>query len=89
MELKAVIRCLEQIGVSGYSVIRNVIGKGDRGPVGEEEELDLLGNDYILTICSVEKETAIMAAMHPLLQRYGGICISSDAKWLVHDNALW
>lgn len=86
LELKAVLAHFEEIGVTGYSIIRNVIGKGDRGRVDEEEELGLLGNDYLLASCSAEQAAMLQRMLLPILQRYGGICLVSDAEWLVHRD---
>lgn len=84
LELKTVLAHFEDIGVTGYSIIRNVIGKGDRGSVSEEEELGLLGNDYVLVICDAEKAALIQAMLLPILERYGGVCLISEAEWLIH-----
>lgn len=88
IELKQVLTLLDRVGVPGYSILRNVIGKGDRGSITKEEELEMLGNDYILTICEAEQVPQVLTAVQPLLKRYGGICISSDAQWLIHENPL-
>lgn len=51
LELKPVIDILNQAGVSGYSVITNVTGFGDRGKVIDDLEIPALTNVYVLSIC--------------------------------------
>lgn len=86
LELKKVLRHFQDIGISGYSIIRNVIGRGDRGSVNEEEELELLGNDYVLVICDAEQATLLQTMLLPILERHGGVCLVSDAEWLIHRD---
>ncbi len=42
MALKQVLTLLNKVGVRGYSILRNVISKGDRIKVTKEEELGIL-----------------------------------------------
>jgi hypothetical protein len=89
VELKKVLETLEKLGVQGYSIIRGVSGKGDRGVTTCDLDVDGVCNDYILAICNLEQEASVMAALYPILTRYGGICISSDANTLVHKGPGW
>ncbi len=84
LELKPVIDILNQAGVSGYSVITNVTGSGDRGKVIDDLEIAALTNVYVLSICQQEKEEQVVAAITPLIKKFGGVCIVSDAKWIAH-----
>jgi hypothetical protein len=89
VELKKVLETLEKLGVQGYSIIRGVSGKGDRGITTCDLDVDGVCNDYILAICDLDQEASVMKAMHPILTRYGGLCISSDATSLVHKGPGW
>ena len=89
VELKKILETLEKLKVQGYSIIRGVSGKGDRGVTTCDLDVDGVCNDYILAICDLDQEPDVLAALHPILTRYGGICISSDAKSLVHKGPGW
>ena len=89
VELKKILETLEKLKVQGYSIIRGVSGKGDRGVTTCDLDVDGVCNDYILAICDLDQESDVLAARHPILTRYGGICISSDAKSLVHKGPGW
>lgn len=84
LELEQVLRILEKIGVSGYTVIKDVTGKGDRGRVFDDLETPALTNGYIMTICTEKQEQEVVEALRPILKKYGGVCIVSDAKGVIH-----
>jgi nitrogen regulatory protein PII len=84
LELKQVINVLDKAGISGYSVIKDVTGSGDRGRVIDDLETAALTNVYVLSVCHQGKEEKVVEAITPILKKYGGICIVSDAKWIAH-----
>lgn len=84
LPIKEVIRVLESVGVSGYTVIRGVTGKGERGLRAGDELTDVLANSYVLTACPEEQAQRVVEAVRPVLQRFGGVCLVSDAQWIVH-----
>jgi len=79
-----VIAILAAEGLSGYTLIRGVSGAGERGLRRGDEISNVSNNNYILTTCPPEKLGDITAALRPLLQQVGGICLVSDARWLLH-----
>lgn len=84
LELHKLLKILEQAGVSGYTVIRDAAGKGDRGARAGDQLTDVLKNSYIITTCAEEQLQPLVEAIRPLLKRFGGICLVSDAQWVVH-----
>jgi nitrogen regulatory protein PII len=78
-ELAKVLSALDQIGIGGYTVIRNVIGKGTHGQASDDLDATTLSNVYVLILCAEPQVDDITAAVTPILQRYGGICWVSDA----------
>ncbi|PAX47330.1 P-II family nitrogen regulator, partial [Brunnivagina elsteri] len=82
--LQQVTNLLDKAGISGYSVIKDVTGSGDRGIVINDLPTEALTNVYILSVCHQEKEEEVVKAITPILKKYGGICIVSDAKWVAH-----
>lgn len=83
-EMREVQSVLARHGVTSYSVIADVTGKGERGVQSNDDLSDIFRNSLLLTTCAPEKLDEIVAAIRPLLERRGGICLISDAQWIVH-----
>jgi hypothetical protein len=79
-----VIRVLSKARIDGYTLIRGVSGSGDRGPRLSDDITGVSNNNYILTTCTPEALDAVIDALRPILKKYGGICLISDARWLIH-----
>lgn len=84
LELNDVIEILDSINVSGYTIMKDVSGKGDRGAsyndLGEE-----FSNSYIMTVCTNEKQLEnLVENLLPLLKKIGGICLVTDSNWVIH-----
>ena len=84
MELDSVLELLEQSGVSGYTVIRNAEGKGQRGVRSGDDLTRVFQNSLVLAACTPDEVERVVAALRPVLQRVGGMCLVSDALWLLH-----
>lgn len=83
-QMPAVIAVLESVGISGYTLLKDVVGKGERGLQAGDELTGVFSNNYLLTTCAPEQLDAIVAAVRPILARRGGICLVSDALWVRH-----
>jgi nitrogen regulatory protein PII len=79
-----VIRVLEREGVSGYTVVPNVTGKGERGAQSGDDLTDVFKNSMLITACDVERVASLVEAIRPMLARRGGVCLVSDAQWVIH-----
>lgn len=79
-----VIELLAAEGLHGYTLIRGVGGAGERGRRLSDDIAGVSNNHYILTTCAPEALEGVKAALRPLLERVGGICLISDAHWLLH-----
>lgn len=84
LELQKVLQILDAAGVSGYTIIEDVTGKGHRGRVIDDLESHALTNAYVITICDGEKEHQVVEAIRPIIKKYGGVCIVSDAQSIIH-----
>ncbi|MEC4988098.1 MAG: transcriptional regulator [Oscillatoria sp. PMC 1068.18] len=84
LEIEEVLQILDNIKVSGYTVIKNTSGKGDRGV--SDDDLDrVFSNSYILTVCTNEKQlNQLVEIITPLLKKVGGICLVTEANWVLH-----
>ncbi len=72
---------LIQKGVTdvGYTVIKEVVGSGRRGDRMGDGFSGEMTNSYILIACSEDQAQRIVEVVRPVLKRYGGICLVSDA----------
>jgi nitrogen regulatory protein PII len=84
METNRVLEMLDAAGVSGYTVIRDVGGKGDRGVRSGDDVTRVFQNSYVLCACTPEQLDQVVKAVRPTLKRVGGICLVSDALWVIH-----
>ena len=55
LELQQVLNILSKAGISGYSIIKDITGSGDRGRVIDDKNSAALTNIYVLSICNQEK----------------------------------
>ena len=84
LEMKEVCSVLESLGVTGYTIIREVVGHGERGWQSGDELTDVFKNAYLLTACSESEAERVVEAVRPILKRRGGVCLVSDAQWVIH-----
>ncbi|MBX2823557.1 MAG: transcriptional regulator [Gammaproteobacteria bacterium] len=88
VELPEIERVLDEMEVSGYSVMPGVLGMGNRGRIEGDELTGVCTNVYILIACSEAEAKKISEAMRPVLKRFGGICLISEAEYVNHDSEL-
>jgi nitrogen regulatory protein PII len=79
-----VLEALEAAGLSGWTVVRDVTGKGERGLRAGDELTGVAGNGYVLTACEPGELARVAEAIRPILRTFGGVCLVSDAEWLLH-----
>ncbi len=68
----------------GYTVIKEVVGSGRRGERTGDGFSGELTNSYILIACSEDEAQRIVEIVRPVLKRYGGVCLVSDAMLVEH-----
>ena len=83
LEVPRLLKLLDAAGVSGYTVIK-ATGKGDRGLREGDDLTGVFANSYIMTACPSEKLDLIVESLRPILKQRGGVCLVSDAQWIVH-----
>lgn len=84
LELDKVLDALNKFNVSGYTVMRNVIGKGGRGTADDDIEMTVLSNVYVMTTCEENRVKNLVEMIRPILKKFGGVCLVSDAEWIIH-----
>ncbi|MEM9251507.1 MAG: hypothetical protein AAGB29_04075 [Planctomycetota bacterium] len=76
----AVLDVLRDLGLPGVTVMDVATGYGDRGARDGGELSDAMSNRYLLTTCTADQLPALTEAIEPLLHKYGGLCLISDAQ---------
>lgn len=84
LEVENVAKLLDEVGVSGYSIINDVVGKGHRGVRSGYELTDLFKNSYIMVVCDEKEMYKIVEAIRPIIKKFGGMCIVSDVVMRIH-----
>jgi hypothetical protein len=83
-ELPELLAVLEREGVDGYTVFSQLRGAGNRGHRDNDEPGGGNGNVCVLTVARPGEEDRIVAAVRTILRQRGGMCLVSDAMWVVH-----
>jgi nitrogen regulatory protein PII len=83
-ELENVLALIEQSGATGYTVVREIFGKGHRGIRDGADISDAFRNTMILTACTDDQAKVIIEKVRPILKKYGGMCLVSEALWVKH-----
>jgi len=78
------VEMLRQAGAPGYTLIRDVQGSGDRGDRSGDELTDVYRNCLMIVAVPAEQCEALIEAIRPMIQRFGGVCLVSDAQWVKH-----
>ncbi len=83
-EAKPVLLLLENHGITHYSIIRDVYGRGDRGIQDGNDLSDTFIN--VLIICFITTETfeVVKESLRAELSRQGGVAVVSDVSSLKH-----
>ncbi|MBW3637152.1 MAG: transcriptional regulator [Armatimonadetes bacterium] len=84
LEMREVTRVLDAQGVSGYTIVQNVIGMGERGAQSGDDLTGVFQNSLLITACAPERVESLVEAIRPILARRGGVCLVSDAQWVIH-----
>jgi nitrogen regulatory protein PII len=82
--MRKVCDVLESRGITGYSVMHAVTGSGDRGLQAGDELSDAFSNSCLITAFPPEQLSEIVEAVRPILRHSGGVCLVSDAQWVIH-----
>jgi len=82
LEINKVLALLEQCQIKGYTVMKNTLGKGDRG-FSNDDFGEVFSNSYIMAVCTNEQQLEqVVSGITPLLKRVGGVCLVNDATWI-------
>lgn len=76
----AIIEMLEAVGATGYTMVPQVSGSGNRGIRDEAHLSDVFRNVLITVIASEEIANRIAEESQPLLENYAGIVVLSNVE---------
>lgn len=84
IEFRGLIDALEAAGITGYAVVRNVLGKGDQRVSSWDSLSSEAENLMVVTTIPEEKLWPLVETIRPVLKQFGGACLVSDAMWVIH-----
>jgi nitrogen regulatory protein PII len=84
VEMPKVIQLLVNTPVLSYTVVKEVVGCGERCMRDGDDLTDVITNVYIVTVCTADQVSSLVDLLRPILQRFGGTCLVSDAQWVIH-----
>ena len=59
-------------------------GHGERGLREDQIFSEKFENVAIVLACAEEVIAELIESIRPVLKKYGGICLVSDAQWVIH-----
>jgi nitrogen regulatory protein PII len=84
VELPKVIQLLVSTPVLSYTVVKDVVGCAERCMRDGDDLTDVITNVYVMAVCSADQIPNLIELLRPILQRFGGTCLVSDAQWVIH-----
>jgi nitrogen regulatory protein PII len=72
---------LDSLGLPHRTVIPGIFGQGQQGARGGDP-FSTFDNTYVLVAVPPDRIDEVVAALRPLLQTAGGMCLVSDAQWV-------
>lgn len=79
-----VTRLLDRHDVEGWTLVRGASGSGERGERFGDEITGVSNNHLIISTCAPERLDALVEDLRIALERYGGVCLVSDAGLIRH-----
>ncbi len=76
--LNRLLDLFSEKGILGYTLIRDIEGKGSTGMKSSDQIGDIFRSNYIFTICEEEKLDSIIEGIRDFIKRYGGKCMVTD-----------
>jgi nitrogen regulatory protein PII len=84
IEKEHVISCLKSINIRSFTIYHHVGGSGERGVRDEGVFGEKFENVTFVVACAENQLATVIEVLRPILKRYGGMCLVSDAKWVKH-----
>ncbi|EAW36305.1 P-II family nitrogen regulator [Lyngbya sp. PCC 8106] len=79
VEMHKILDTLDRVGVSNYTVLRNVLSKSRQGEVSDDLAVTGLGGQvYIISYCLPDQVKTVVEEIRPILNKFGGSCYVCD-----------
>jgi nitrogen regulatory protein PII len=82
--LDRVLDALASVGVTAYTITEQVTGRGNRGHQPGDDLSGVFTNTCIMVAVEPDQLQPIAQVLRPILHEAGGVCLASDAQWLIH-----
>jgi nitrogen regulatory protein PII len=80
-----IVDAIENAGAPGYTVLKEVEGKGRHGKKDGKGISDGYKNCMVIVYVNQEEIKGMIDQVKPLIVKFGGICVISDAHWVIQN----
>ncbi len=84
LEKETVVQLLKANKLEHYTLYKHVAGHGERGMRDDQVFGDKFENVAFVLACPEESIVELIESIRPILKKFGGICLVSDAHWVIH-----
>ncbi len=82
-KLEELITILNEVGVRGYTFVRQAGGLGSRGTRRPDDLFFEQTNAMFILACEEKQAERLVTALRPRLKEFGGMCLISDCEWVI------
>ena len=88
-KLEDLITLLNDVGVRGYTFIKQAGGLGSRGTRRPDDLFFEQTNSLLILACEEKQAERLVTALRPRLKEFGGMCLVSDCNWVIGPAASY
>ncbi|PTR08474.1 nitrogen regulatory protein P-II family [Nitrosospira sp. Nsp5] len=88
-KLEELINILNDVGVRGYTFIKQAGGLGSRGTRRPDDIFFEQTNAMFILACEEKQAERLVTALRPRLKEFGGMCLISDCEWVIGPAASY
>jgi len=82
-KLEELIALFNEVGVRGYTFIKQAGGLGSRGTRRPDDLFFEQTNAMLILACEGKQAERLVSALRPKLKEFGGMCLVSDCDWVI------
>ncbi len=82
-KLEELITILNEVGVRGYTFVRQAGGLGSRGTRRPDDLFFEQTNAMFILACEEKQAERLVTALRPRLKEFGGMCLISDCECVI------
>lgn len=84
VEKNRIISTLKAINIHDFTIYKHVGGCGERGIRDDVAFGEKFENVTFVIACPEHQLMQVIEALRPILKSFGGMCLVSDAQWVIH-----